>query len=308
MLAEASPTVNDSLPWSPNIDTSVPNPVVTGQPLAGASKAKPFVIGFNQNEGMVFADLAYINSLVGGESTLLPETVNDLIIPSVWDDSVAKTIEGYSVTQDGQTTYPYLAPAPNPPSYMNGSALTLSNLINDFAFRCGSLAMVSNAQASTSGGSAPIYGYLFSQPPQVDAYNSGDKPPYTPLPGCLRANGNVCHGNELPYVFNTINAAYSANNNTSNSAPAGDQALAQTMAAAWASFVNNPNGPAAWSAVSTAYANLPTAWTAYTGSSPSLTQWNSGVTSSTQTVTAQSISSAANCPGLWNTIPPISSN
>lgn len=303
LLAQASPQVNDGLPWSPTVDGKV----IVGQPLAGYNAVsatasmppKPFVFGVNRDEGAVFANLAFLKLGVGLNSLVF----NEGLVPKVWPDD-AKTILGYSTTVQGQPVFPYRAPTRPAPSYMNGTAATLSGVINDFAFRCGNLAMANRAAARNAQASPalPAFGYLFAQPPLIDLYSAG-KPP-TEVAACAPGkNGNVCHGNELPYVFNTLGTAYAVYTRGSQPPPPADQALAQTMAAAWASFVNSPASPAPWTPVAASGAQLPTAWTPYAGLSSSLSQWSTA--GSPSSLPASSIDSAAHCTALWNTVAPI---
>lgn len=287
LLGEAAPQVGDSLPWSPTLDGTV----ITGQPLAGYAAnmpAKPFVFGINQDEGVVFADLAYIKA---------PLAMTPLVINRAIGDVFGKDASAVTSYQQQGTT-PYKAPAASAPGYMNGSAATMSRIVNDFAFRCGNLAMAGRgAAANAKAASAlPTFGYLFAQAPIFNLYKTGT-PPTVPVPACQPEAGNVCHANELPYVFNTLPALV-------GQPPAADQALSQTMAAAWASFANNPANPSPWSG-NTGYTSLPARWTPYSGTSSSLALWN---TAGSGSVPAATIDNDANCSALWNTIAPIGGN
>ncbi|AVS79721.1 carboxylesterase [Paracidovorax avenae] len=291
LLGGAAPQVQDGLPWSPTLDGTV----IAGQPLAGYATtptgpmpAKPFVFGINRDEGVVFADMAYLKM----GDLLLPALVNEVVLGWVWGNDRTK-ITGYTVK--GAT--PYKAPAALAPDYMpNRSAVTMSNIINDFAFRCGNLAMAGRGAAANAKASPalPAFGYLFAQAPIFNLYRTG--PQRTPVPACQPDAGNVCHANEIPYVFNTIGQL-----DAQGPVPRADQALSQAMAAAWASFVNNPSNPAPWAASG----NLPTRWTPYAGLSSPLAQWNTAGDSS---VSASQLDQGANCSALWNTIAPIAGN
>ncbi|CAM3500069.1 carboxylesterase family protein [Paracidovorax anthurii] len=297
LLGEAAPQVRDGLPWSPTQDGTV----IAGQPLAGyataSMPAKPFVFGINRDEGAVFANMAYLKL---GNTLLNPLMVNQGMLPRVWQGDSAKIL-AYTVDTQGTKTTPYKAPAASAPSYMNRTAVTLSSIINDFAFRCGNLAMADRAAAANAKASPaqPAFGYLFAQAPLIDLYSSGTPP--KPIQACLPGNGNVCHANELPYVFNTIGTAYAAYTQGSKPPPAADQTLATTMAAAWASFVNNPSSPASWAPSG----SLPTTWTPYAGTSSPLALWD---TAGAGSVAAATIDAEANCTALWNTIAPIAGN
>ncbi|MGQ9371429.1 carboxylesterase family protein [Azospirillum sp. A39] len=215
-------SVNDALPWAPVVDGDL----VAGQPVAGfadASMVKPFAFGFNQDEGTVFGALA----LKKLEALLNPVTYNDYLLGKIFPGQAA-TIKAVSA---------YKAPGPRKAYFnYNGTAQTLATTINDFAFRCGNLAAMTNA-GKTAG--AVSYGYLFAQAPAVDLYGT----PQQPLPACAPKNGQVCHANELPYVFNTIAAIYKAKtgNDMKDSDP--NATLAKAMSQAWASFAVNPAQP-----------------------------------------------------------------
>ncbi|MFD2300656.1 carboxylesterase family protein [Paracidovorax citrulli] len=290
ILGEGAPQTRDGLPWSPTLDGTV----IAGQPLAGYATArsgplpaKPFVFGINRDEGVVFADMAYLQL----DKKLFPFMVNDMALGWVWGNDRTR-ITGYTV----QGAAPYKAPAASAPSYMdNGSAVTLSNIINDFAFRCANLAMAGRGAAANAKASPalPAFGYLFAQAPIFNLYR--DKTG-APVPACQPDAGSVCHANEIPYVFNTVGHL-----DPQHPVPRADQALSQTMAAAWASFVNNPSSPAPWAASG----SLPTRWAPYAGLSSQLTQWNTAGDSS---VSASRIDQGANCSALWNTIAPIAGN
>lgn len=293
LLGEAAPQVRDGLPWSPTLDGTV----ITGQPLAGYAAdmpAKPFVFGINRDEGAVFADMAATALEARLKPALVDGTVNGIILPWVFGQDGARAITSYQA----QGTRPYKAPAASSPGYMSATAVTLSNIINDFAFRCGNLAMAGRgAAANAKAASAPpAFGYLFAQAPWFNLYRTGAPPDTKPIPACQPQAGNVCHANELPYVFNTLGAVPGTQQPSE-----GDRTLAQTMAAAWASFVNTPSSPAPW----TASGNLPARWTPYTGTSSSLALWN---TAGSGSVSAAAVDTGANCGALWNTIAPIAGN
>lgn len=279
MLASGTP--NSSLPWSPNVD----NQLIVSQPLAGfngTAMKKPFVIGFNQDEGNLFAAMAY--DLTDG--TLVPPEYR-YALNKVFGDSEAATITGYNYTVKKTKTYPYSAPAANPAPYYNGTATTLAGLINDFGFRCGNLWAISQVSGQT--GAPPIYGYYFTQKPAFDLYRHKTlfSDAYPDLPACAAGTGGVCHANELPYVFNTVQYAFANDpDNAKKTLPNGDKQLAATMNAAWAAFAKTPSNPQnGWVQLNG------------TGGSQSLRQWNS--TTSTA-VALSTLDGLSNCSAFWN--------
>ena len=109
--------------------------------------------------------------------------------------------------------------------------------MTDFVFACGNLSAANTALTQSS---APAFGYRFAQPPFADLYG---RPPATVAdfgacaPG--EAKPNVCHGAELPYVFDTLDAVATAHDRPR----ASDRALAEAMNAAWFAFAENPKAP-----------------------------------------------------------------
>lgn len=233
-----------SLPWSPYLDGTL----VQGQPYAGYVKGTtPVPIGFgvNQNEGTIFTALAYDEF----SSYFTPTDYKTFLTVKFGPIHAAGLLQKsrYQVTTQPQA------------SYMNQTAFALANVMTDYGFACGNIAAANNA-----GTSKPIYGYQFTQQVPFDLYRTGTTPPGTPVPACASdaaPNTNVCHGDELPYVFNTILTV-------APSAGSADTQLATSMNAAWASFAKNPASPGS-------------GWTAYTPFDPktqtggSVGLWNS---------------------------------
>ncbi|BAI71733.1 carboxylesterase type B [Azospirillum sp. B510] len=225
--------LNDSLTWAPNVDGTQ----VVAQPLAGYAQGmpvKPFMFGTNANEGALFA-AKIASSIPGGHFDKLEY---ELVLANVIrSKEIRQQIITYKNTA-GQT--PYFPPAPPPPpSYYgkntvtNSTAQTTYSLINDFAFHCANLSMADQAALTTAifSPNTPIYGYWFSQPPVFDIYRTS---PTDYVEACLPGSGNVCHGNELPYVFGTLDAL-------PGMTPAPDDRKLETaMTTVWTDFAKNP--------------------------------------------------------------------
>ncbi len=288
----------EALPWTPVID----NAVVRGQPsagYAGAMTPKPFMFGVNLNEGQTFAGLAYFSAAKD-----LTSTTYGLLLDSMFGTSTASTITGF--TPPIATDEPYSASwqadhnTKAIPSYYNGNgaAVALGSLINDMAFRCANL-FTANTAYGRQGQSAdtPIFGYLFTPTPIVDLYRlAGGDPLPTCAPAAQTATGdipNVCHGNELPYVFNTLTKV------GVTSPSAADAALADAMGIAWAAFATNPaTAPAA-------------GWSPYTAdwsaAGATLHQWTTTPptpTLGTGPVPVHSLDTLSNCSLLWQHVTP----
>jgi len=255
-----------SLPWSPYLDGSL----VKGQPYAGyVNGTTPVPIGFgvNQNEGTVFAALAY-NQF---SSYFTPDLYKGFL---TWKFGPIHAAEILLKSKYQVQTQPQV-------SYMNQTAFALASVMTDYGFACGNIAAANNA-----GTSKPVYGYLFSQQTPFDLYITGDTPPGTPLPACSTSAApgtNVCHADELPYVFNTILSV-------APNAGQPDIKLAASMNAAWAAFAKNPAAPG-------------TGWTAYTPFDPkkktggSVGVWNSSTSGTSPLATN------ANCQLFLDTSP-----
>ncbi len=112
----------------------------------------------------------------------------------------------------------------------SAAGVAYSNLTTDYAFVCGNLAA---ADAALRQSPEPAFGYLFAQPPFADLYG---RPPDTvsDYGACSPSQipPNVCHGAELPYVFDTLDVIATARDRPRPD----DRALAQSMNAAWFAF------------------------------------------------------------------------
>jgi carboxylesterase type B len=123
------------------------------------------------------------------------------------------------------------------PPYYSAAGAAYANLMTDFVFACGNL---SAANAALAQSAEPAFGYRFAQPPFVDLYG---RPPaaVADFGACApgEARPNVCHGAELPYVFDTLDVVATANDRPR----ASDRTLAEAMNAAWFAFAENPAAP-----------------------------------------------------------------
>lgn len=295
--------LSNALPWAPVYDNSF----VVNQPLKGyysstvtqgsfqysvKSTAMPVLMGFNQNEGATFAGLAE----AADPLTLTNASYPNLLL--VGYKLAAGTIQGvsaYNATQMSASAPSYYFdncdPTVDPVSCTfpvqscsststdttctgtgDGGALAFSNLTTDDIFKCANL-QAANAYLGQS--STAIYGYLFASPPIVDLYGT--------LPSCSVESGNVCHGNELPYVFGTVgNFAYPLQ--------AADSAVSQTMVNAWSSFAaKGTPGVSGWTPLSSSNQSV----------------YTLGGTNNGQPT---AIAGPSNCTTLWNTIYPLKSN
>jgi carboxylesterase type B len=211
-----------SLPWAPVVDGKL----VVGEPYAGyapdARPFKPIAFGVNADEGPLFVARAYSRA--------------------PWDFTnwayrgflaLRFGLRAGAILRDPR----YRPDALAAPPYYSAAGAAYANLMTDFVFACGNL---SAANAALTQSSEPAFGYRFAQPPFVDLYG---RPPATvaDFGACApdEAKPNVCHGAELPYVFDTLDAVATANERPR----AADRALAEAMNAAWFAFAENPAAP-----------------------------------------------------------------
>jgi para-nitrobenzyl esterase len=211
-----------SLPWAPVVDGKL----IVGEPYAGyAPEARPFkpiAFGVNADEGPLFVARAY---------------------PRAPWDFTSWAYRGFLALRFGLRSAEILrTPRYSPdalaaPSYYSAAGAAYANLMTDFVFACGNL---SAANAALAQSSEPTFGYRFAQPPFADLYG---RPPETvaDFGACAPAGAksNVCHGAELPYVFDTLDAVATANDRPRPS----DRTLAEAMNAAWFAFAENPTAP-----------------------------------------------------------------
>lgn len=203
--AENDPTITDEgllqgfsgfLVWAPTLDGTL----VVEQPVrAGAAGGFPLptVFGTNRDEGTLFI-YPLLESL-----DALPLTT------PVYTELIAKFF--------GKTD---LAPilAAYPPNDTD-NAPVVSQLVSDYLFFCASRAMA-------SGGGGPTHGYFFSQ--LTTSFNLWDL--YPPkVPQCA---DKVCHGAELPYVFDSATEIL-------QSFTPREQAVSRAIADYWGAFARS---------------------------------------------------------------------
>lgn len=258
------------LPWTPTVDGTL----VVGQPLEGYApgmRHKPYVFGFNRDEGVLFAAFAD-TVLTGWEYNALLDRV------FLWQAGRVRNFSSGGV-------HPYDAGRDTSVAEMEPAASALSNMITDMVFKCANLVSADSAYrdhqhpAASDTARPPIFGYLFQRSPV----------PFTPFPRypeCSSARGTVCHGDELPYVFNTLAAVDSAH--SGSPVQPEDRSLARQMAAAWGNFAKRPT-------------QAPVAgWTPYTPGG-GLYSW-SGDRNGPMITT---VASDAHCTQLWYTMYPL---
>ncbi len=198
-----------ALPFTPIIDGKF----LTQQPadqLKDGSK-KPLIFGFNQNEGIYFAQKA--------------EPKSNMIL---YQEMVKKLFKCASPKDKGCSATVLGTPEYSPKTVFteeqrrglaNDKVTALSNLINDFAFSCANMSVKPDADQTN------IWAYFFNQPDQIQLL------PASGSNACGPQNqwDNSCHAAELPFVFNSLPPTTSEAN----------KKLAMTMNTVWATFAKN---------------------------------------------------------------------
>jgi len=258
----------EALPWTPVVDSSL----VLQEPYLGYASGmtpKPLVFGMNRDEGMIFAAMAQQK-----EGALLDPVTYGFLVDGMFPGN-GDAVTGYGSVRTG---FPYKALLHPRIGVLDRTPSAIAQLITDYAFAAGNLGAANRAYAQRTSG-APVYGYFFQQQPFFNLYPG--------LAACAPPQPFVCHAYELPYVFNTLAYAQTANGGNSPIQKS-DTTMARRMVAAWARFARTLGAPES-------------GWQPYTtnGSVWVLDGTTNGSMSSTLPTTS-------NATGLWFTIPPLS--
>jgi carboxylesterase type B len=255
-FAPTATLLSSALHWAPTIDGSL----ITGQPMdnVGSNLKVPMLMGTNQDEGFLFASLMAsaptcpTNPKVPNLSPQARYAISLGVLFGVKQALAITANSRYSCPQGSPTCTPQLA-----------------NVITDYLFTC------ANRQFAGSAGSAPLYMYLFNHAASFNTVPA--------LPTCL---GQICHGAELAFVFNTAELIPSTTATLNAFQPA-EEALSQTMGGYWASFAKSQSPGTAWPLFN-----------------PNKTYLKLDVSSSTAN---DPLSTTANC-NFWATIAPYQNN
>lgn len=253
MLKEADAGFPQSMPWGPLVDGTL----VTSQPLDGygpanAKAAKPFVFGMNGNEGVAFAAMtcaAFASNNgtpnpdpaeaarclpPGSKASMMDPAWYDAAITQIYGPANAARVRAFSAA-DGSR--PYDAHSLPGTAYYNPAAQAMAAVVGADNFICANLHAVDRVLQQVPG--QQVHAYLFTQPPLFDLYaDLGTR-------ACAPEYGQVCHGDELAFLFDTL-AVTSAEFHGILPVPAADQALAARMGKAWTRFARDLNMPAPW--------------------------------------------------------------
>lgn len=206
----------DLLVWVPVIDSEL----ITGQPMASAAAGGltvPMILGTNLNEGDVFADLVK-------EMAQLHGVQFGVIAYGAFISDM------FGLNSGVLARYPCAFGSTDCSQH-------LGQLITDYMFTCANRNFAKTVVAQTSpnlNSNRSLYLYQFTQVPP-----KGCNVWQNNAPECAK---QVCHGQEVPYVFDTPQnvAGGDCVFGTTNK---GDQMLSNTMEAYWSNFAKgqNPN-------------------------------------------------------------------
>lgn len=204
-------------------------PIVGVQPVLGQAyngylptmQAKPYAFGFNRNEGVFFVPNP------GHFST--KDYVN--IITTDFGKAVAKKILNYSI--DGQRPY-------NPQTYkfdeksgMTAAAQAMAKVLTHYGFSTANIEATRLSLKKMQAAKLPVYGYYFTQ---HSSFN------YAGFKRCGPEANNICHTEELPYVFHNLAKKVDGKRIllSRQQVTTHEEALADQMNKSWAGFATEP--------------------------------------------------------------------
>ena len=290
----ASFLVPAALPWSPVIDGTFVKQQPLGIEGVKLEPGKPYMFGFNNDEGALFAAALQKEIDIFG-ITVLDRFTYPTLLDKVFGSTTSAEIRNFSLLMDGQekTYLPYSADTNFNQKTLDDAASAVSAVINDFAFRCGNLYSANNVLANAT---APtIYGYHFApdvaQPYQVMPMD---------LPACNAnsADGFICHTMEIPSVFGTFTATHpdpGPDFLPQSSVTDEMSGLQEQMTTAWTNFAKTSNPTR--SQVGGTQMVFPM-WTPYSASGGQARQV---LTLSSQTsASMENLDGRSNCSAFWN--------
>lgn len=206
-------------------DPYIDEVVLTSQPVAALASArytlaKPLILGTNRNEGILFSTL-FNDGLVMADKPHQRQLWNGVyrtVVKTLFPQHEAEILALYP--QSSKSIF-------NPKGQAEDNIPTMGKLINDFMFACANRYTATEAVKKAQSG-VGVYAYEFTQQSTFNIWAAL-------VPVCAT---EVCHGAELPYVFDTPPKSFTtAENKTS-----------ELMMAYWGGFGHsghNPNGAGA---------------------------------------------------------------
>ncbi len=201
-----------SIAFSPIIDGSFLKEQPDIQLRKGSEK--PLLLGFNKNEGVLFANF------IDETGKLNTVSYNGILSRDFEESMLIMQRGGYGA----QTPAAHGLRKKTP-------ATALANLIGNSAFNCSAM----SANISATSPSNNVWLYYFAQTSVANMEKPPSNPAVNNVCGPHNEWDNSCHASELPFVFN----------NMPPNASEDDVALAAEMSALWAQFAKTPReGPA----------------------------------------------------------------
>jgi len=197
--------LNAFMPWQPMVDGDL----IPMQPMDAISSGNydhvPFITGTVNNEGVMFIYSAFPNPVPYEEYLALVGVIFGPVAP--------KVLQKYPV----------------PMSQRNDTRNVISQLGTDYIFLC----PVRHIVQEISNDSVPVYYYHF------DHYFTNFNPWGPDYPECI---DEVCHGSELPYIFNSAEIGHRFTGYVWSDQEA---TLANLISTYWGNFAitQNPNSP-----------------------------------------------------------------
>mmetsp|Transcript_126485 Transcript_126485/g.188742 ORF Transcript_126485/g.188742 Transcript_126485/m.188742 type:complete len:548 (+) Transcript_126485:38-1681(+) len=197
--------LNAFMPWQPMVDGQL----IPMQPMSAISSGNynhvPFITGTVDNEAVMFIYSAFVDPVPYDDYLALVGLIFGPMAPRV------------------------LKEYPVPASQMNDTRPTICELGTAYIFHC----PVRNVSRMISNDSVPTYFYHF------DHYFTNFNPWGPDYPECV---DEVCHGSELPYIFNSAQIGHRYTGYVWSEQEA---ALAQLISTYWGNFAisGNPNMP-----------------------------------------------------------------
>lgn len=207
--------------WGPTVGVA---PLVNQQPVLGFAPGvtpKPYAFGVNATEGAFF---------LPSPSTLTSEQYRDLLVES-FGAKRAQTILDFR--EDKRRIYSPAGYRPLPGGGLTPASRALARLQTDFFVVSANILTVENALPASKKAGTPIFGYHFLKRSSFD---------FTGLQRCAFASENVCHTDEIPYVWSD----FVEKDATGRTVPVRDVspedlALGARMTGDWAAFAKDPN-------------------------------------------------------------------
>jgi len=207
--------------WGPTVGVA---PLANQQPVLGFAPGvtpKPYAFGVNATEGAFF---------LPSPSTLTSEQYRDLLVEAFGAKRAQQILD---FSEDKRRIYSPTGYRPLPGGGLTPASRALARLQTDFFVVSANILSVENALPAAGKAGTPIYGYHFLKRSSFD---------FTGLQRCAFASENVCHTDEIPYVWSD----FVQKDATGRTIPVRDVspedlALGARMTGDWAAFAKNPN-------------------------------------------------------------------